>query len=84
MQIENFIKKSGDNISKNFLGVFPADEKSRLNNGSIELKKKGAKYPFMVANTESADKDGRHWWSFLDIDGEDSQFFFTLLERWVS
>ena len=75
VQIENFVKKSGDNISKNFLGVLPADEENRFNNVSIELKEKGAKYPFMVANTESADKDGRHWWSFLDIDGGDSQFF---------
>ena len=27
VQIGNFIKKSGNNISKNFVGVFPADEK---------------------------------------------------------
>ena len=27
VQIENFIKKSGNSISKNFVGVFPADEK---------------------------------------------------------
>ena len=41
MQIENFIDKSGDNISKNFVWVFPADEKNTLNNISIEIKNKG-------------------------------------------
>ena len=30
VQIENFIKKSGNNISKNFVGVFPADEKKQV------------------------------------------------------
>ena len=29
VQIGNFIKKSGNNISKNFVGVFPADEKRK-------------------------------------------------------
>ena len=40
VQIENFIKKSGDNISKNFVGVFPAGEKNRFNDISIEIKNK--------------------------------------------
>ena len=44
VQIENFIKKSGDNISKKIVGVFPADEKDRFNDISIEIKNKGAKY----------------------------------------
>ena len=35
----------------------------------------------MIANTDPADKDGWHWWIFLDIDGKDSLFFLTLLER---
>ena len=79
VQFENFIKKSGENISKNFMGVFPADEKNRFNDISIESKNKGAKYSFIIANTDSAGKDGWHLWSFLDIDREDSLFFPTLL-----
>ena len=30
VQIENFIIKSGDNISKNFVGLFPADKKKQV------------------------------------------------------
>ena len=84
MQIENFIDKSGDNISKYFVWVFPADEKNTLNNISIEIKNKGEKYPFIIANTDPAYRGGWHWWSFLDLDGEDSLFFSTFLELWVS
>ena len=29
VQIENFIIKSGDNVSKNFVGLFPADKKKK-------------------------------------------------------
>ena len=85
VKIENFMNKSGDNVSKNILRMFPADEKNRLNNINIKIKNKGAKYPFMIANTDTDDKSGWHWWSFLDIVGENSLFFFsTLLELWVS
>ena len=61
VQIENFIKKSDDNISKSFVGVFPADEKKRFNDTSIEIKNKVAKYSFMTANTDPVDKDGWHF-----------------------
>ena len=44
------------------------------------MKYKGAKYSFMIVNTDSADKDWWHWWSFLDIDGEDPLVFSTLLD----
>ena len=61
VQIENFIKKSGDNISENFAGVFPADETNRFNHLRTGIKNKGAKYPFMIVNTDPADKDGWYW-----------------------
>ena len=25
------------------------------------------KYPFLIANTDSPEKKGTHWWSILDI-----------------
>ena len=46
------------------MGVFPADEKNRLNDIRIESKNKGVKYSFMIANTDSAGKNGWHLWSF--------------------
>ena len=36
------------------------------------------KYPFIIANTDSADKPGEHWWSILDIEPRTDVFFFDL------
>ena len=37
---------------------------------------KGKKYPFLIANTDRSDKQGTHWWSILDIDGEKDFLLF--------
>ena len=34
------------------------------------------KYPFVIANTGSSEKGGRHWWSILDIEPKTGIFFF--------
>ena len=34
------------------------------------------KYPFIIANTDSEDKAGQHWWSILDIEPRTDIFFF--------
>ena len=77
-----FCNGQSANISKKVVGVFPANEKKKneFNDISIKMKYKGAKYSFMIVNTDSADKDWWHWWSFLDIDGEDPLVFSTLLD----
>ena len=75
-ELEYFIENEGDNISKNFVGVFPADQKNRFHNIRNEIRSKGAEYPFMIANTDAENKPGTHWWSFLDIEEKDSVFLF--------
>ena len=34
------------------------------------------KYPFIMANTDSSEKPGVHWWSILDIEPKTDIFFF--------
>ena len=36
----------------------------------------GGKFPFIIANTDSSDKPGVHWWSILDIEPRTDIFFF--------
>ena len=36
------------------------------------------KNPFIIANTDSADKPGEHWWSIPDIDTRTDIFFFSI------
>lgn len=40
IQIEDFIKDAGENIAKNFVVVFPAYQKNRFNDISLEIRKK--------------------------------------------
>ena len=36
----------------------------------------GAKYPFVIMNTDRSDKKGTHWWSFLDLNPRKEIFMF--------
>ena len=31
------------------------------------IKRRNAKYPFAIFNTEKHTSPGKHWWSFMDI-----------------
>ena len=35
-----------------------------------------AQYPFIILNTERSDKNGMHWWSFLDLHPKKEIFLF--------
>ena len=43
-------------------------------NHAAEISEKKCKYPFVIANTDSGQKGGTHWWSILDI--ETKTYFF--------
>ena len=45
----------------------------------------GARYPFIVMNTDRSDKKGTHWWSFLDLHPKKKKsFYLTVLVLRVS
>ena len=75
LELQCFFKNNGENLSNNFVGVFPADAKKEFIN-EIQHNDK-AKYSFMVANTDPYKKRGVHWWSFLDTDERDNLFFLN-------
>ena len=68
-QIEQAFKNSNDlDINDNFVSAF-IDYKSMTS-------EKKEKYPFLIANTDSSDKNGMHWWSILDIEPKANILFF--------
>ena len=68
-QIEDAIKKIGDkDLSKNFVGVFPSNYMNKFINHAAMIEDKKGKYPFIIANTDSNEKKGLHWWTILDIE----------------
>ena len=46
-----------------------------VNHSAMIFSKKG-KWPFLIANTDSSEKGGTHWWSILDIEPKTDIFFF--------
>ena len=67
-QIENAIANIGDDdLKNNFFGVFPSNYMNKFIDHASTISSKG-KYPFIIANTDSREKPGVHWWSILDIE----------------
>ena len=55
--------------------VFPANQMNRFIDYKTMMSEKNGKYPFIIANTDSSDKGGTHWWSILDIEPQTDLFF---------
>ena len=81
-QIESAIKNLNDNdINENFIAVFPANHTNKfIDNNSLISDEKG-KYPFLIANIDSAEKNSTHWWSILDIEPK-TDLFFLFIWNW--
>ena len=74
-ELEHFFKGNGQNLSDNFIGVFPADEKKYFLD---KISSQKIKYLFMIANTNPKRKPVVYWWLFWDMDERDTLFFFFL------
>ena len=76
-QIENAIDNIGDeDLNNNFVGLFRSNRMNKFINHSAMMSSKKGKYPFVIANTDSSEKGGTHWWSILDIEPKTDIFFF--------
>ena len=76
-QIEEAIATIGvKDLLENFVGVFPSNYMNKFTNHGAMIEDKKGKSPFIIANTDSSDKKGTHWWSILDIDPKNEIFFF--------
>ena len=76
-QIEDAIKKIGDeDLLQNFAGVFPSNYMNKFINHAAMIEDKKGKCPFIIANTDSSDKDGVHWSSIVDNEPRNDIFSF--------
>ena len=77
LQIEDAIKKVGDeDLLENFVGVFLSNYMNKFINHATMIEDKKGKYSFIIANRDSSNKDGVHWWSILNIEPSNDIFFF--------
>ena len=79
-QIEEALRNFNNlDINENFVGAFPANHMNKFVDYKSIISEKKVKYPFLIANTDSSDKKGMHWWSILDIEPKTYLFFFIRL-----
>ena len=62
---------------QNFVGVFQENHMNKFIDFKLMISEITGKYPFLIANTDSSDKDGTHWWSITDIEPKPDLFFFS-------
>ena len=74
-QIENAIDNIGYEDLNNFVGLFPSNHMNKFINHSAMISSKKGKYSLVIANTDSSEKGGTHWWSILDIEPKTGIFF---------
>ena len=76
--IDDFFEKVDDNdLRNNFIGVFPSNLTNKfISHHSIIKGKPKIKYPFIIMNTDRSDRNGTHWWSFLDLHPKKDIFLF--------
>ena len=55
--------------------MFPSNCMNKFIDHASMISSKG-KYPFIIANNDSSEKTGVHWWSILDIEPKTDIFFF--------
>ena len=76
-QTDDFYKdEENDDLKNNYMGTYSIDSISKYINFYEIIKKRNAKYPFAIFNTDKENQSGIHWWSFLDINPKNNLFLF--------
>ena len=68
--------KTNDDIKKKFVGVFPSNFITKFITFHRMMNEKGTWYPFIIMNTDRNNKNGKQWWSFLDLHSKKEIFLF--------
>ena len=74
--IKKIIDEIDGDLKQNFVGVFPSNETFKFFKFKHLVREKKAPYPFMIMNTDRSNKEGKHWWSLLEISPKDQIFLF--------
>ena len=70
LEINKFFEKEENQyIKNNYMGVYSMDSITRYINFYEIMRKRNAKYPFAIFNTDKHNKPGvfQYWWSFMNI-----------------
>ena len=68
LEINKFFEnEENQDIKRNYMGVYSMDSIKKYINFYEIMKKRKAKCPFSIFNTDKHNQPGAHWWSFMDI-----------------
>ena len=73
--VKFFENETDDDLTSNFVGVFPSNYVTKFISFHEMMIEKN-RYPFIIMNTDRSDKNGTHWWSFLDLHERKEIFLF--------
>ena len=77
-QIDDFFKEEKNQDWKNnYMGTYSIDSITKYINFYEIIKKRNAKYPFAIFNTDKENQPGVQWWSVLDINPKNNYFFYS-------
>ena len=63
-------------LKKNYMGTYSIYSITKYINFYEIIKRRNAKYPFAIFNTDKENEQGVHWWNVLDIYPKYSLFLF--------
>ena len=74
IEIKNLFKQiNNDDLSENFLGVYPSDKINKFIRFEKMMPRK--KYPFLISDTDRSDQGGTHWSNKMNISPKSRLFF---------
>ena len=77
-KIEGAFKEiNNDDLNENVVGVFPSDKIKKFI--MFERMMPGKKYLLIISSTDRSDRNGKHWWSVLNISSKSELFFFFII-----
>ena len=74
--VKFFENETDDDLTSNFVGVFPSNYETKFISFHEMMIEKN-RYPFIIMNTDRSNKNGTHWWSFLDLHERKEIFLFN-------
>ena len=79
-QTDDFFKdEENEELKNNYMGTYSIDSITKYINIYEIVRRRNAKYPFAIFNTDKHTNPGTHWWSFMDIHPKNNLFLFDSL-----
>ena len=74
-----FAEKKLVKSQKKIVGVFLSNYVIRFIRFHSMMAESGAHYPFIIINKDRRNKNGTHWWGFLNLPSKKRSFYWIVL-----